>query len=346
MNLRRHMGLVIGLGVALVLFLAAAGFLFRYQMAYKKVKKDLDRQERRLQGLMAEKPFPSEANIKGMQEKLEVLSDFESDYLAALREGQPVPVDIEAAEFPSMLEKSVRELVNLAEGHVILPERFAFGFRRYFEGALPSQDDIERLVVQLKMMDRLTRVLFAAGIDEIREIERDVFEEDDKQAQNNAADLRRTARRGSRQTDRKDETANEDEKQNGLYQKESFSITFTARESSFWDVMDEMVGSDLFVIVKKVTLEGSRPDLAAARQNVLQLLAEREAARMQGAAPGGGRGANPGSEKEGFAKYTGRRNVRWPTHEERVVAGREDVVVKLDLDVYRFPVQQDEESTQ
>lgn len=345
MNLRRHMGLVIGLGVALVLLLASAAFLVRYQMAYGKVKKDLDRQEKRLQSLMAEKPFPSEPNIEGMQQKLDTLTAFEGEYLAALREGQPEPTLIEAAEFPSMLEKTVRELVGIAEGRVLLPERFAFGFKRYFEGALPKQDDIERLVLQLNVMNRLTRILFEAGIDEIQDIEREVFEEQNRQDQNEAPDLRRTAVRTARRAEQNDETSARKNAKTELFRKENISVTFTARESAFWNVMDAMVGDDLFVIVKKVTLEGSGPDVEAVKQKVLKMMADREAARMQGVATGG-RTMTTDSEKEGFAKYAGRRNVRWPTHEERVVAGREDVVVKLDLDIYQFPVQQDEESAE
>ena len=88
------------------------------------------------------------------------------------------------------------------------------------------------------------------------------------------------------------------------------SVSFEAREAAYWDVLNAIAQHPAFMAVADVRLEN-------------QLAAEGKLGIRQPVAPLGG------ERPVGLP-------AQYPMHDERVVAGRENVVVNLTVDLYRF----------
>jgi hypothetical protein len=307
MNWRKHMVLLVGGGVSLVLLIAALIFLLRARGDYTRVNQELENSMRRLESLSRRDPFPSPANIRRLEENLSTLRDFAARVQGALEKGRIEPETIEAAEFAPMLERTIARLTQrAAESGVLLPERLTLGMARYAAGELPSGETIPRLVIQLKTMDALCRLLFQTRIHSLLNVERDVFEIVTPVPTEEPVVTRRRGAEPQAPAVSKLPPPSE----NPLYETERFTFTFQARDANVWDALNALARSPLIAAVVDVQLANTAADKLGKAQPVSPI--------------GGG-------EHGGLQAAT-----RYPTHEERVVAGRELIQATVTVDVYRF----------
>jgi hypothetical protein len=331
MNVRKHLGLFIAGGISLVVLIGVLIMLTRFHGAYRKVDRQLQSGLNRLNALNQQKPYPSEANVEAAEERLQSLEGYLNTLRDELRDDQVEPEDMEPAEFPPLLERIVRSLRSAAEeAEVVLPENLAFGFERYVAGALPEEGDIPRLVVEAKSIERIGKILFEAGVDEVTEIKRDTFELDEEKntsdATSRGSTRRRPTRPGMRRQPEAQQTSSSDESESSddssLYSTEHFEIGFNAPESAVWDALNALARSDTFVVVTKLTIEGE--DVT---EKIAQQLKELE---------------KENDREESSIAVRGLKSA----YDERVVAGREAVQVVMEFDVYRFKAggQQEDQS--
>lgn len=319
MNWRKNMVLVVGGGIAALLIIAALVMLFRFQAGHREVSGQLDSALSRLQQLNNRKPFPSRENIALVEKNLQVEQASALELQAALQRGQLTPDAIEPAEFAPLLERVHKRMVKRAdEAGVALPDAFTFGFGRYAAGELPAPTAIPRLVIQLKAVDAVCGLLFQSRIGELLSIEREVFESGEVTPAEELSDLR-LRRRQAATTTAPVVSRVPPAQTNDLYGVERITVSFLARETAAWDALNALARSPLFIVVADISLENT---LAAGG-----LLGKKQPP----AAIGGEQAVAAGV-------------ARYPTHDERVVAGREPVRVNLVLDIYQFSNQIAEEA--
>lgn len=311
MNWRKHIVLMVGGGLAVVLLVVALVMLFRFQGRYGVVNRELDSARGRLQQLMGRNPYPSAENIDKTKQNLAEVKTMAMQLQELLQRSQISGETMEPAEFAPLLERTSRRLVQRAqESGVILPEGFAFGFPRYAAGELPTPESVPRLVAQLRAVEVLCDVLFQAKIAQIDALHREVFDEGSGgDSEPIASDSRRNARRVQTE-DAPVVSSVPAAETNELYSVERLMVDFQARETAAWDALNALVRNPVFMAIADVRLENK---LAAAGQ----------LGKKQPVTPAGG------DRAPGLA-------AQYPSHDDRVVAGRENVGVYLVIDLYHF----------
>ncbi|MBI3987058.1 MAG: hypothetical protein HY343_09070 [Lentisphaerae bacterium] len=297
MNLKKYKGLLIAGGVVLVL-LAVAGFLLYSSMSrYAQGKTDLQAEMQKLSQLNNREPFPSQTNIAQVTTNLLIQAGVLKEMNEQLREGQVEPQQMESAEFGLLLENGLRAIrASFATNGIILPQRMSFGFDRYAGGQPPRDLDIPRLVQQLRIIDNLCKILVAAGIAELQVISREEFE-----TMAGAA----PPRPGQPPSADKVGTIGPNE----LYGKMRFKLVFRAKESAVLEVLNALAAHEMFTVI-----------------TVLEKANQKQGLRDVAFSPAVAPAAPPGGAAAGGAI----------PREQRVVIGREEVDVKMEVDVYRF----------
>lgn len=320
MNWRKHLTLIVGGGIALILLVIALIFLLRAHDEFQRVNEELSQAMRRLERLTRRDPYPSPSNIQLSEENLAALRKAIQELQAILQRGQVRPEAIEAAEFAPLLERASKRLYQrAAEAGVLLPERFTMGLSRYAAGELPARDAIPRLVVQLKSIDAICQILFQSRIHTLLGLERIQF---DAPANVGAEDAP-SGRGGRRVVVQEDPAlvpvnAFPMPASNTLYEVERISVSFLARDAAVWEVLNALARTPLMVAVADVRL------------------ANVAAEKLGKATPLAPLGGDQPNHAPALARY--------PSHEERIVAGRELVQAALLLDVYRLVRELDEEA--
>lgn len=309
MNWRKHMVLLVGGGLAAVLLLAAVVMLLRFQGRYAAVNRELEGARQRLEVLKARDPFPSEDNVQRLRQNRSDLQSVALQILEQLHKNQRAVVPMEPAEFAPSLERTSRQLVQRAqESGVTLPEGFGFGFARYAAGELPAPAAVPRLVKQLSAVEALCDVLFQARIAKLDELEREVFDETEAATEGAPQEGRRARRGAAERTPTVSQVPLAEP--NELYEVERLTLTFEARESAVWDVLNGIVRSPNFMAIADLRMENTLATTGALGK------------KKPVAALGGDAAANI--------------QPQYPSHDDRVVAGRELVTVSLMIDVYHF----------
>ncbi len=316
-DVAKYKGLMIGGGICLVLFIAGLVFLFILQSGYRSVKQDLNQAQQQLQRLNQRDPYPAQENIRKMEENLERLQGFYHSFVQDLMNQQAEPMDLERAEFPTLLERTFTRLFDSARSNAVaVSEDFAFGFARYAEGALPVARHINRLTVQVQMVEEICSVLFESGIRSLDTVGRDEFEiqqvteEDDLRGRRREAEPRDTGVPTGEDTD--------------LYDAELFQLNFTCSDLALWDVLSGFAEDPMFTVVRSATLvNDERPDKNVPMRETIE----------------GQAGGSMNPDQEG-------KQERILSHEERIVAGREHVTAELVVEVYRFKATRQGESAE
>lgn len=307
MNWRKHMILLIGGGASLLLMILALIFLLRAKGEYNRVNDELENSMRRLESLSRRTPFPSPENVRRMEENLELLREKASEIQAFLQKGQVQQESIEAAEFPPLLEREIARIRQRAsESGVILPEQLNLGLARYLAGELPAPEAIPRLVIQVNTMSALCNLLFQARIQSLVAMDRQAFELAVTPTSDEPVVVRR---RVAVEAPSVAQAQLPPVAENPLYQVERITVIFTARDAVIWDVLNLLARSPLIAAVVDVQLANTLADKIGKAQPVAPI----------------------GGDQSGMASI-----ARYPTHEERVVAGRELVQATMVVDVYRF----------
>lgn len=325
---RKHMPLLIGGLLVLLLAVIFLYLLFSAKRTYSEATANLHQVEGRLIRLSSRPVFPSESNVKTLTKQLDIYQEYLDGLYGAMSEGQFKAVTVPRARFPLVLEKVLRQLVNKARANeVVLPPDFSFGFQRYTAGNLPAEDEVERLVIQLRSISALVNILYEGGISELTSVERTVFEKD---AQIAAPLEDRTARRRGRSRSRNEQPEKTVSKEvytdpDGLFTREHYVLAYRGKDAANWAVLDRLAKGTPFVVVTKMNiLNSARPVVALPQE-------EEQEAPPKAVSSSGWKSASARGT-EGPLKVEKEILPR----ELRVVAGQELPNVRLEVDLYRF----------
>ena len=320
MNLLKYKGLLVGGAIVLVLVLASIGGLLHFQGVYSKAARELKSANDKLDRLNRRNPFPAEENVTIIQQNRDALNAFLASLQHDFRAGQVAEETMEPARFANLLEKNIRDLtVKATNMGTKLPERFALGFGRYVAGELPAVADIPRLVVQTRTVSAVCDLLLEARIGELVSVERTPFEAHGAEG-GPKVDIRAAlAGTPDAPTTQLLSLPLPPAQSNDLFVAERLAVTFLAREHSAWEVLNALARSPLFAVVVHVEIvNDANPKTPGV-------------GRDGHAAPG-----LPPAVAPGAPPPVAGAPIIYPSREERVLAGRENVRVGLVIDVYRF----------
>ncbi len=296
--IKKHMVFTLCLGVTVFLLIGAGVGLFFAQRLYARKVLAMDNVMTRLQQLYRRDPFPAAENVRAEDENLKDVTDRYNELVERLRLGQVDLQSMEAADFMQFLEQSLRKLRGrLQKARIRFPEKYAFGFDKYAVGQLPAPGDIPRLVQQLKIIEALCDILEQAAITELVSIVRVNFEQ---------------AARGAMPAKAADVSAGGGK----LFSSQHFDIEVKARENAVITMLNLLASHPMFMVVTRIEMN-----------NLLQEYSTGGSAAGQAAAarlPG-----TPGTSGVSRASAS-------DAHERQVVLGREELIVKLGVDVYQF----------
>lgn len=304
---KKYLWLTIGMTLAFILLAAVASRLFFVMKSHRKEAQELNGAKARLDELYQRATFPSAANISREYEKLADLTDEFNELDGLLTEDQVLPEEMEGAEFMTFFENTLRRIRDrLQTGRVAFPEKYTFGFEKYAGGSLPASRNIPRLVQQLKITERICQILPDAAVNELLAFSREEFE--------TAADNDRAqSGRGRAPPPAGGAQSPPSQPAGQLYSSQHFKMSFRAREGSALDLLNRLARLPMFTIVTRVEITNPRREV------------------NMGASSGG-----PVQPAPGATKAVERGQSGELSRDKRIVLGREEVEVSLEMDVYNF----------
>jgi hypothetical protein len=304
--LKKYLWLTIGVALALLLLAAIGVRLFFVIKSHQKEKQELNGAEARLDQLYQRAIFPSAVNISREKEKMTELVDEFNELHGLLAEDQVLPEQMEAAEFMTFFENTLRRIRDrLQTGRVGFPEKYTFGFEKYAGGMLPAPADIPRLVQQVKITERVCQILPDAAISELLSITRDEFE--------SAVDTARAPPGRGRAAPPAAAAGPAAFPGEQLYSAQHFKISFKAREGSVLDLLNRLARLTMFTVVTSVDIINPRNETGV----------------------GSSGWAKSAADASG-TKAAGKEQVDELSRDNRIVLGREELEVKIEMDVYNF----------
>ena len=301
MNLKRNMGLIVGLAVLGLALAGTAGWLFLLVQKYQKVQDEVSNLQQQHSALVARSVFPSDKNLKVLKANLQLTEQTLAQLQASLGRTQVNPVKMEAADFSRHLSGWVKlQRAKARQAKWKVDAKYAFGFERYYAGQIPAENDIPRLTIQMQQIAALCDVLADCKVTELARIERVVFEK-------GAGETTVAGRHGVAMTVQTAAPADgavplEPAEAQGLYTRERYQLELVAAESTVWQLLNRLAGSSTFTVVKKIELDNPTQPVSAA--------------------VGGGATNAPAMD-------------RLP-RDQRIAAGGEQVRVIMELDVLRI----------
>ncbi len=349
--LKKYKMLAVGGAVALVLLIVAGVFLFLNIRKYVTDTDEADANQSRLLELENRKPAgPTSENVQITATNAVVKEACLTRLLSHLRRGQVEPrKDMQRLVFNSFLKTSIDQMNEVAKKQAVLvPPKFDYGFKTYYsEGKLPANnDDVPRLTVQVQLVKMLMDLMQQAHIAEVLSVERQVFEEGATAAAAAATPSRgEGGRRGGPDVAAGPTGAAqyplEPPDAQGLYTREHFTLSLKSTDEHLAILLNmlahnqEQAQSRLFAVVTKLDIVGTSLLKPGASEGEGGARTERPA---EGAAA---TVAVPATAGEG-----GKVDKPLPpkTRSERIVAGRDNITVQLDVDIYRFATETKEKA--
>ena len=173
-------------GAVSALLVAGAGFLaWRGATAASEAESAMEKSRREYRSLAAEAISPTQENLDVCLDNLNETSNRVAKLSRVLFRGD-VPLDRKTTpgnfvsrECSGTIAALVADApLNAAEVPVVDPD-MQFGFETYSArqgGFLPKPDQVPRLLRQLRLVDKLVRILYAAGIDHLDAVGRVQFD--------------------------------------------------------------------------------------------------------------------------------------------------------------------------
>lgn len=330
----KHMPLIVGGAVSLVLLLGAGAFLFVQQGGYAEKIESMDSVGAKLKKLTDRKPFPSASNVNRLDSQLEVYTAYQDSLFSSMSKGQEAVGTVDQDRFRRLLAESLTKLIREARSQsVAIPVQFPFGFQRYVAGSLPDPDEMPRLMSQLQGVTQLCHILYESGISALLGVERTEFE---KAAGGAAAEAEAdNPRRGRRGRGEEENVAAADASKalytdpDGLFTKEHYVLKFRAKDAAIQAVLDRLAKGAPFTVV-------TRMDLVNPNRPVV--IVQPEDGQPVGQPPpsfGPGGWAPPPPPAGRSLAPEGKENEPLP-RDLRVIAGREIPEIRLEIDIYRF----------
>ena len=276
--------LIVGAVVGVLLFLVVAFLLVRSIQSYNEGNTNYRSQRSKLEKYLKKAPFPSKENVALEVSNAGQIDSWFDDVITRLMAGNIQPrTQRSPSKFVSVYGAMQSALNQYARKQTVaVEENFTYGFDFYSgTGTLPAPDDVPRLMAQLEMVTRLSRVLFDARVKQLTAIERPVFEAAAKASMAPSASKRsarpsrskenaRPSRSRSPKRGRKGKStvgtgasaaATRAEVARGLFKTERFVFTFKAKESALMEALNSLATIREFVIVHSVTLTKPVPAL-------------------------------------------------------------------------------------
>jgi len=295
--IKKYLVFALCLAAAFVLLLAVGARLFFVYKSYQKEKRELSGIGGRLDQLYNRDPFPSAANVALAKTRLDDLIDEYNELYGLLSSGQIRPAAMDAYAFNVYLEKKLQSIKNkLAAGRVVFSDKDAFGFDKYTSGNLPNSRDVPRLVQQLQMMEQVCNVLPEAGVSELSSFMRDQFD----------ASAAAEASPAGRQRSPRQPAGSAPAAEESLCSSQHFKMAFRAKEGAVVDFLNRLARLPMFIVVTCVEIKNPRLDTSL------------------GALPAKPAVTNAPAEQTELSR------------EQRIVMGREELDVSLEMDVYNF----------
>lgn len=244
--LKKYAVLIIAGGVALLLLIIVSLGLISAWGHYRQEKEALQSVLGRLDELAVQRdPYPSAENIRREADNANDLLDQYNELNTLMRAGQVEPQAMEAADFMTLLENTLRRLrERLDEARVKYPDKFGFGFDRYAVGLQPAPNTIPRLVQQLRIMDRLFQALAQAPILELVSINREEFE---------IAAAEPAARRPRGGGETPPVLGSEP-----LFTSQRFKLVLRAQDAAVFDLLNRLARMPMFVTVASLEMSNTK----------------------------------------------------------------------------------------
>jgi hypothetical protein len=147
---RKHMPLLVGGLVVLLLAVALVFLLFQAKGRYADGFAKLSSVQTQLQRLTNRGTFPSDPNVQPCA-KQEIYNEYLEGLKGAMKQGQRAAEPVNRDGFRRLLEDGLRQLQNDARAKsVTIAPDLAFGVQRYMAGNPPADDELARLVDQVQ----------------------------------------------------------------------------------------------------------------------------------------------------------------------------------------------------
>jgi hypothetical protein len=271
-----------GAVVGALLFLVVAFLLVRSIQSYNEGNQTYRSERSTLEKYLTKAPFPSEENVELEVSNAEQIDDWFDDVITRLMGGN---IQSKGQRSPSKFVAvygAMQSALNqyARKQNVVVDDSFTYGFDFYSgTGALPAPDDVPRLIDQLTMVTRLSRVLFDARIKQLLVIKRPVFEAAAKASASPGSGATATRPSRSQRSARPSRSSRSRRSSSSrakpaatvssaardvareLFKTERFVITFKARESALMEALNSLATIREFVIVHSVTLSKPLPPL-------------------------------------------------------------------------------------
>jgi hypothetical protein len=320
MQSRRKAWIVI-LAVFLALLLAgAATLVVRGFLQLQEVDRKLQGASETLTSLFAQNPFPSSGNLRVERENIGIISRELMKLQQAMAAGQIEPAAQSPAKCITQFWETRNAQLARAGNTTRVDKGFDFGFGRHMKGDLPSIQDVPRITQQLKIVEALCDILFAAKISALTGFSREEFESEVASATAPGKPGAAPLKAGNEVVVKNTVNAMAGLVPPGqLYGSWHFALQFTARESALVKVLNGLSRSPVFAVVTRMEVKG---DEKVFDRKEAEAIAARSAENPEG-----------GNAREASK-----------SRDARVVCGRDALLnVRLELDVYQFAKPQESE---
>ena len=314
MQSRRKLLISVVAGLLALLLVGAATLMVRGFLQLREVDATLQSASETLTSLYAQNPFPSGGNLRLERENIKNIGAELMGLQLAMAAGQVEPAAQSPAKCITQFWETRNALLARAGSAIKVDKGFDFGFGRHMKGDLPSIQDVPRITQQLKIVESLCGILYAAKISALTGISRQEFESDAAPVVVPGRPVAAPVKAGSEMATKNVVEATAGVVQPGqLYGRWRFVFQFTARESALLNVLNGLSRSPVFVVVNRMEVKGD----------------EKVFDRKEAEAVAAKSAENPDG--------TGAKEAVVPPRDARVVCGRDALLaVKLELDVYQF----------
>ena len=342
---RKYKVLAVGGIISLLLLIVAGVFLFFNVKQYLTDTSEADANQERLRALENRRPSgPVETNVVITASNAAIKEACLGRLLAELRQGQVDPrKDMQRVVFNSFLKTTIDQMNEAGKKQgMYVPAKFDYGFKTYYtDGKLPANNaDVPRLTVQVQLVKVLVDMLQQSHISEIVAIERQVFEEGAATTAAGGASAPAgevVGRHGGAAVQQTPGAASqyplEPPDAQGLYTREHFTLSIKASDEHLAALLNMLAHNAtnaqprLFAMVTKLDITGvsllkpagTEPEAGSNRDHAPAVAASTPTPVTEG---------TPAAETE--------KPVPPKPRAERIVAGRDNITVQLDVDVYRF----------
>ncbi|MBQ3810607.1 MAG: Amuc_1100 family pilus-like protein, partial [Kiritimatiellae bacterium] len=169
-------------GVSAVLVVGIGALTVRSWGAASDAEAKMKKSKSALSHIYQEAVTPSEANVATAEENRDRARDWVGELSRGVfRDGLPLDKEVSRGDFQRVCRETVEALLAdapLNKDEVpVADANTSFGFDYYLAGNLPQRDEyVPRLVRQLKLADRIVRMLYDAGVNRIDAVARETFD--------------------------------------------------------------------------------------------------------------------------------------------------------------------------